>query len=244
MKITAFALTILIPAGVFAQANRPNKIIGASDCTAEKLGTSIPVSSIGLPVSAVSLNAPEWRPEANGSPAYCSIEGSMAPVDKSPSAKPIRFGVALPASWSMRAAQVGGGGNNGVIPQLSGGPSRGGMSFLAHGFATYGSDSGHQAGARPWSGTPGRTSANRCSNFLADSRLQRLGAQRRSHRKSRLHADEEDARRRDGADRADRTASGRASITSSARRRAAARRSPLRSAIPPITTASPPTCRS
>ena len=149
MKVTVFALTILIPVGAFAQpakpaAAPPNKVIAASDCTAEKLGASIPVSSIGLPVSAVALNAPEWRAEANGAPAYCSIEGSMAPVDKSPSAKPIRFGVALPASWSYRSAQLGGGGMDGSVPQLNGGLGRGGVPLLARGLATYGSDSGHQ----------------------------------------------------------------------------------------------------
>jgi len=163
MKIAVFALTILIPVGLFAQVGKPavasphapNKVVAASDCTAEKLGTSIPASSIGLPVSAVTLNVPEWRAEANGNPAYCSIEGSMAPVDKSPSARPIRFGVALPAYWSLRAAQLGGGGMNGTIPQLSGGPGRGAVSFLARGFAAYGSDSGHQAGGR--GPGPGRT---------------------------------------------------------------------------------------
>jgi feruloyl esterase len=155
---------VLIPVGALAQAgkpaglpsNPPNKVIAASDCSAEKLGTTIPASSIGLPVSAVTLNPPEWRPEANGNPAYCSIEGSMAPVDKSPSAKPIRFGVALPASWSFRATQLGGGGMDGSIPQLSAGLGRGGVSLLARGFATYGSDSGHQAGGRgPGPGRPG-----------------------------------------------------------------------------------------
>ena len=68
----------------------------------------------------------------------------MAPADKSPTAKPIRFGVALPASWSGHGAQLGGGGMNGSIPMLTGGAGRGHPSLLAEGFATYGSDSGHQ----------------------------------------------------------------------------------------------------
>ena len=120
------------------------KTITEADCTAAKLGSEIPVSAIGLPVSAVTLSAPQWHAEANGVPAYCSIEGSMAPVDKSPTAKPIRFGVALPASWSGHGAQLGGGGMNGSIPMLTGGVGRGRPSLLAQGFATYGSDSGHQ----------------------------------------------------------------------------------------------------
>jgi feruloyl esterase len=61
----------------------------------------------------------------------------MAPVDRAPSAKPILFRVVLPASWNRRSAQLGGGGTNGVIPNLTGEP-------LQRGFAAYGSDSGHQ----------------------------------------------------------------------------------------------------
>ena len=119
-----------------------------ADCTAAKLGSGIPVAAIGEPVSAVTLDVPQWHAEADGVRAYCSIEGSMAPVDKSPTASPIRFGVALPASWAFRAAHLGGGGNNGTIPRLTGGIMRGGAPLFEQGFATYGSDSGHQAGGR------------------------------------------------------------------------------------------------
>jgi len=72
------------------------KTITEADCTAAKLGSEIPVGAIGLPVSAITLSAPQWHAEANGVPAYCSIEGSMAPVDKSPTAKPI------PSAWRCR----------------------------------------------------------------------------------------------------------------------------------------------
>jgi len=127
------------------------RTIAEADCTAAKLGTEIPVKAIGEPVSAVTLNAPQWHAEANGTPAYCSVEGSLAPVDKS--APPIRFGVALPTSWSLRGAQLGGGGMNGMIPRLTGGVGRGGPTLLQQGFATYGSDSGHQMAGF---GMPGR----------------------------------------------------------------------------------------
>ena len=132
-------------------------VITESDCTAAKLGAEIPPASIGEPVSAVTLNAPEWHAESGGAPAYCSIGGSMAPVDKSADARPIRFGVALPGSWSMRAVQLGGGGMNGTVPLLTGGLGRGGPTLLAQGFATYGSDSGHQAGV--FGPPPGRGAA-------------------------------------------------------------------------------------
>jgi len=119
-----------------------------ADCTAAKLASAIPASAIGEPVSAVTLSPPQWHAEANGVPAYCGIEGSMAPVDKTATAKPIRFAVALPASRALRAAHMGGGGNNGTIPRLTGGIMRGGAPLLQQGFATYGSDSGHQAGGQ------------------------------------------------------------------------------------------------
>jgi hypothetical protein len=157
--ITGFALLILVCGGSAGCSLRQkpistakpapllsSKVIAETDCTEARLGTTIPVSSIGEPVSAVTLSKPEWHAAANNNPAYCSIEGSMAPVDKSSTAKPIRFGVAMPAPWSYRAAQMGGGGMNGNIPMLTGGPGRSGETYLQRGFATYGSDSGHQSG--------------------------------------------------------------------------------------------------
>ena len=120
-----------------------NKVITEADCTAEKLGSTIPVSAIGEPVSGVTLNAPAWTGAAGSNPAYCSVKGAMAPVDAN--AKPINFQVVLPASWGRRAAQMGGGGMNGSIPMLLGGADMGpGPSLVQLGFATYGSDSGHQ----------------------------------------------------------------------------------------------------
>jgi hypothetical protein len=120
-----------------------NKAITEADCTAAKLGTTIPVSAIGEPISGVTLNAPAWTGGTNSAVAYCSVKGAMTPVDAN--AKPINFQVVLPASWSRRAAQMGGGGINGTIPNLMGGVDMGpGASLVQQGFATYGSDSGHQ----------------------------------------------------------------------------------------------------
>ncbi|MBN2481333.1 MAG: tannase/feruloyl esterase family alpha/beta hydrolase, partial [Bacteroidales bacterium] len=52
---------------------------------------------------------------------------------------PINFRVLLPASWSRRAMQSGGGGNNGIITVREGN-----NPMLGKGFAIYGSDAGHQ----------------------------------------------------------------------------------------------------
>ena len=113
----------------------PPRVISAADVSADRVGNSIPVSAIGEPVGSVNLGPPRWVDNANG--GYGVVEGQILPVD--PRGKPINFRVALPASWARRGLQLGGGGMNGVIPNVTG-------PDLAQGFATYGSDSGHQAG--------------------------------------------------------------------------------------------------
>ena len=140
------------PVATATVANAAGKTITAADCTAERLGSLVAPSAIGEPVRSVTLSAPSWVESANGAPAHCRVNGSMAPIDTASTARPINFSVVLPASWSRRAAQLGGGGMNGIIPNLTGGgPGAQGPSLLDRGFATYGSDSGHQAafGPRP-----------------------------------------------------------------------------------------------
>lgn len=110
--------------------------------TADRVGGSIPSASIGEPVSAVTLSAPRWVEATADLPAHAIIDGSMAPID--PKAQLIHFRVVLPADWSGRAAQLGGGGFNGAIPHLAVG------DYLRRGFATYGSDSGHQIDYKRW----------------------------------------------------------------------------------------------
>ena len=155
------------------------KAITAAECTADRGGTSIPVSAIGERVSAVTLAAPTWTDAANGAPAYCRISGAMAPVDTSQTARPINFAVVLPSTWSQRAAQLGGGGINGVIPNLVGGGPGAGPSLLTRGFATYGSDSGHQIGGQGRRGAapppPGPVSASGDDWALNDEAIANLG---------------------------------------------------------------------
>ena len=120
------------------------KTLAQTDCSKSVLGSSVPIAAIKEPVSGVTLNEPRWT-EANGAaPPYCAIDGAIAPIDRRNNAKPINFRVLLPASWSGRAVHLGGGGMNGTIPNLAGGGPDG--SMLQRGFATYGSDSGHQSG--------------------------------------------------------------------------------------------------
>jgi pimeloyl-ACP methyl ester carboxylesterase len=132
------SFVLLLAAASTALAQR-----GPSDCTADRLGTSIAPSSIGLPVRSVAISA-TWVDAAAGAPAHCRVDGVMAPLDTAPTARPINFRVLLPAAWNERAAQLGGGGMNGVIPNLVGGGPGGAPSLLGQGLVTYGSDSGHQ----------------------------------------------------------------------------------------------------
>jgi len=134
--------TIPVPALKLPPAG-DDKVITEKDVTAERVGDSIPVASIGEPVSAVKLSAPRWTAGGTGG-GYAVVDGSMAPVD--PKAKPINFRVVLPAKWSRRAVQLGGGGMNGTIPNVNR------NDLLAKGCVTFGSDSGHQMGGFPGMG--------------------------------------------------------------------------------------------
>ena len=143
------------PAPVTSSASAEAKTITGAECTAERLAATIAPSAIAEPVRSVTLSAPSWVEATNGVPAHCRVNGSMAPIDTASTARPINFSVVLPASWSRRAAQLGGGGMNGIVPNLTGGgPGAQGPSLLDRGFATYGSDSGHQMafGARGGAG--------------------------------------------------------------------------------------------
>jgi feruloyl esterase len=128
-----------------APAARDTRTLAEADCTTARLGATIPAAQIGEPVSSVTLAEPAWTPAGAASPAFCTISGAMAPVDTAPTARPINFRVVLPATWSRRAVQMGGGGNNGVIPNLTGGLD-GGANGPTRGIVTFGSDSGHQMG--------------------------------------------------------------------------------------------------
>jgi len=119
-----------------------NKTITEGDCTADKLGRTIPNSSIGEPVASVTLSEPTWTAATSDLVAYCSVDGSMAPIDTNATAKPINFEVVFPASWSYRSGQTGGSGMNGRVPGVW-------PFLLQRGFATYGSDSGHEGEPLP-----------------------------------------------------------------------------------------------
>jgi hypothetical protein len=78
-------------------------------------------------------------------PEYCKVVGAIAPAD--PKAPPIRFQVNLPTKWNGNCFQYGGAGFNGVLISGLGLPAAARPDVpapLMRGYATYGTDSGHQ----------------------------------------------------------------------------------------------------
>ena len=78
-------------------------------------------------------------------PEHCQVLGRIASID--PKAPPIRFQVNLPTTWNGRVVQYGGGGFNGTLITGLGllpAASLDQPAPLALGFATVGTDSGHQ----------------------------------------------------------------------------------------------------
>src|SRR5262245_20440317 len=143
--VTLFALCV-VAAGMPRAGAAPsaNRTVTEAECAAPSLVATIAPSAIGEPVRSVTLQA-TWVAATDTVPAHCRVDGVFAPVDTAPTARVINFRVILPASWNRRGAQLGGGGINGVIPNLTGGEfGASGPTLLQRGFATYGSDSGHQ----------------------------------------------------------------------------------------------------
>ncbi len=124
-------------------------------------GTTVGADRIGLPSGAARVTSATWvvasklavaergpTPSATITPAapdHCQVLGHIAPLD--PAAPVINFQLNLPANWNGRSVQYGGGGFNGtLITGLGLLPAARyeEASPLARGYATYGTDSGHQ----------------------------------------------------------------------------------------------------
>jgi len=123
----------------------------ASACAGLK-GMMIPAGSIGLPTTGASVtSATVVAASGTGAVAigeYCKVLGEIYPVD--PAAPNIKFQVDLPTGWNHKAMAFGGGGFDGSIPAVGGNVGFGPADQLyplGRGYATFGSDSGHQAGA-------------------------------------------------------------------------------------------------
>jgi len=120
-------------------------------CT-DLAGMTIPAASIALPTTGGTVTtAAVVAPSGSGATAiaeYCLVNGSISPVDTS--APKILFRVALPTVWNSKVVMFGGGGFDGSIPNVAGNVPQGPPTQpnpLARGYATFASDSGHQANA-------------------------------------------------------------------------------------------------
>ncbi len=128
------------------------QIATAQAATCEELnGLKIPAKWIDLPTTgAVVTSTAVVAASGTGVGAigeYCKVLGEISPVD--PAAPKIKFQVDLPASWNQKAMMFGGGGFDGSIPAVGGNVGFGPLDQkvpLGRGYATFGSDSGHQAG--------------------------------------------------------------------------------------------------
>jgi feruloyl esterase len=115
-------------------------------------GMTIPAASIGLPTTGATVTSTQVVPAAGtGTTAvgvHCKVLGDINPVDTS--APKIKFQVNLPDDWNKKAMMFGGGGYNGTIATGVGNVPAGPVDKpvpLGRGYATFGSDSGHQANA-------------------------------------------------------------------------------------------------
>ena len=123
----------------------------ASLTCAQLNATPVPASLIGLPTTGALVTSVEVVPATTagtGVGEYCKVLGDINPVD--PGAPKIKFQLNLPASWNSKAMMFGGGGYNGTISTATGNIPAGPTDKpvpLGRGYATFGSDSGHQANA-------------------------------------------------------------------------------------------------
>lgn len=115
-------------------------------------GMTIPAASIGLPTTGATVTATSVVPAAGTGTAavgeYCKVLASINPVDST--APAIKFQLNLPSTWNNKAMMYGGGGFDGSIPGVGGNVGIGPADKptpLQRGYAVFGSDSGHQAGA-------------------------------------------------------------------------------------------------
>lgn len=151
VRILYLVLFCLVSLGLTWVPSPQITMAQAASC-ADLNGMMIPASSIGLPTTGASVTSTTLI-AANGLPGpkaigeYCKVLGEIHPVD--PAAPNIKFQVDLPTGWNYKAMAFGGGGFDGSIPGVAGNVGFGPTDQkvpLGRGYATFGSDSGHQAG--------------------------------------------------------------------------------------------------
>ena len=143
----AAIVAVLTAAG--CASNLPAPPSSPTAC-ADLNGIAIAPQAIGLPTTGAVVTSAVIVPAAGTGVVtvadYCKVLGDINPVD--PTAPKIKFQVNLPSNWNSKALMFGGGGYNGVLATGLGNVPAGPADKpapLARGYATFGSDSGHQA---------------------------------------------------------------------------------------------------
>jgi hypothetical protein len=111
----------------------------------ELVGWKLAATAIGLPTRGASVETASLSAANDPNGKYCKVNGAIHSVDAS--AQPIRFQINLPGDWNEKAVHAGGGGYDGTLVDALR------VSFagerderpVAAGYATFGSDSGHQS---------------------------------------------------------------------------------------------------
>ena len=144
LRLVVLSVAVLWCSDASAQGQSP------ADC-GRLLDLRVAARDIGLPSRGATMSSAAIRQlradpiDATRTVDYCQVQGNIAPVD--PAAPPIKFQINLPLRWNGKAVQYGGGGSNGVL--ITGlaalrDARRDTPVPVARGFATWGTDAGHQ----------------------------------------------------------------------------------------------------
>jgi hypothetical protein len=121
----------------------------ADESCARLASVPVPAAAIMLPTSGAVVMSAVMTPATGADAAlvaeHCKVRGAIKPVD--PSAPDIMFELDLPTEWNGKTLMFGGGGFDGTIPNVSGNFTVGPVGrpvAVTLGYATFGSDSGHQ----------------------------------------------------------------------------------------------------
>ena len=169
--LLATAVAVLAVTGCASTVSAPPSTPTAC---ADLNGLAIKAQAIGLPTTGAVVTSAAVVPAAGAGVAavaeYCKVLGDINPVD--PAAPKIKFQVNLPANWNGKALMFGGGGYNGVLTTGLGNVPAGPTDKpapLARGYATFGSDSGHQANANGTRDGTFGTNDEALKNFASDA---------------------------------------------------------------------------
>jgi hypothetical protein len=140
------------PSAIYGSAIAAPSATGCADLTRLRIATNeIRLPNGGVTIASAQIATIPADPRTPGiTVEFCKVLGAVAPID--PNAPPVKFEVNLPLNWNGKAVQYGGGGFNGTLitgldPLLNAKPDT--PVPIARGYATWGTDSGHDARMLP-----------------------------------------------------------------------------------------------